>query len=156
LVPDALEDEDMMEMLNAGLLQIIVVDDWKAKLWAQVLPKVSVHADVVLRGDGRTGWAIRKGSPKLAAEIDDFYRNWAKKENVIDVRLAQSMRRVKQIRNSTASEELKRFEAMLALFRQYGAQYHFDPLMLAAQGFQESTLNQEVKSPVGAIGVMQV
>jgi ABC-type amino acid transport substrate-binding protein len=36
LVPDALEDEDMMEMLNAGLLEIIVVDDWKAKMWAQI------------------------------------------------------------------------------------------------------------------------
>jgi hypothetical protein len=32
LVPDALEDEDMMEMLNAGLLEIIIVDDWKARM----------------------------------------------------------------------------------------------------------------------------
>ena len=30
LVPDALEDEDMMEMLNVGLLQAMVADDWKA------------------------------------------------------------------------------------------------------------------------------
>jgi membrane-bound lytic murein transglycosylase MltF len=34
--------------------------------------------------------------------------------------------------------------------------YNFDPLMLAAQGYQESQLNQNAKSPVGAIGVMQV
>ena len=39
LVPDALEDEDMMDMLGAGLLGVIVVDDWKAKLWAGLLPK---------------------------------------------------------------------------------------------------------------------
>ena len=38
-MPDALEDEDMLEMLNAGLLQAVVVDDWKAKMWAQVLPQ---------------------------------------------------------------------------------------------------------------------
>jgi len=49
LVPDALEDEDMLEMVNAGLIGAIVVDDWKAKLWATVLPKLKLHEDVVLR-----------------------------------------------------------------------------------------------------------
>ena len=42
------------------------------------------------------------------------------------------------------------------LFQKYGAQYGFDPLMLAAQGYQESQLNQQAKSHVGAIGVMQI
>jgi ABC-type amino acid transport substrate-binding protein len=40
LLPDALEDEDAMEMLNVGLLQILVVDDWKARMWAQMLPQI--------------------------------------------------------------------------------------------------------------------
>ena len=72
LVPDALEDEDMMEMLNAGLLEVIVVDDWKAKMWAQILPKIKVNEQVVVREGGKVGWAIRKGSPKLEAEITRF------------------------------------------------------------------------------------
>ena len=156
LVPDALEDEDMMEMTGAGLLQAIVVDDWKAKLWAQVLPKIQVHQDVVLRSGGRTGWAIRKDSPKLAAAIDDFYRNFAKKQNVIEVRLAQYMKRAKQLKDPTQTAEYKRFEQTRVLFRKYGSQYNFDALMLAAQGFQESGLDQNAKSAVGAIGVMQV
>jgi membrane-bound lytic murein transglycosylase MltF len=42
------------------------------------------------------------------------------------------------------------------LFQKYGAQYNIDYLLMAAQGYQESTLDQNVKSPVGAIGVMQV
>ena len=42
------------------------------------------------------------------------------------------------------------------IFKKYGQQYNFDPLMLAAQGYQESALNQDAKSHVGAIGVMQV
>ena len=156
LVPDALEDEDMMEMANAGVLQAIVVDDWKARIWAQVLPKLTVHDDVVLRSGGRTGWAIRKDSPKLAAEIDDFYVKFAKKQNVVDVRLARYMKQIRQIHDPTMSAEYRRFEATIALFRKYGNQYHFDPLMLAAQGFQESGLDQDAKSHVGAIGVMQV
>ena len=80
LVPGALEDEDMLEMLNAGLLEAIVVDVWKAKLWAQVLPKVKVRDDVVLRSAGKIGWANRKGSPRLAAELNEFYATWAKKQ----------------------------------------------------------------------------
>jgi membrane-bound lytic murein transglycosylase MltF len=155
-VPDALEDEDMMEMVNAGVMQAIVVDDWKATMWAQALPRITVHRDVVLRDDGRTGWAIRKDSPQLAAAIEDFYRTVLRKQGVIETRLAQHMRRVKQIRDPTTSAEYRRFESTVELFRKYGDRYRFDPLMLAAQGFQESGLDQNAKSAVGAIGVMQV
>jgi membrane-bound lytic murein transglycosylase MltF len=156
VVPDALEDEDMMEMLNTGLLEALIVDDWKAKMWAQVLPKLKVRTDLVLRDDGRVGWMIRKQSPKLAAEIDDFHRSWANKQGVIQYRLAQYMKRVRELKDPTGTGEWKRFKDTLALFEKYGGRYDFDPLMLAAQGYQESTLDQNAKSAVGAIGVMQV
>src|SRR5262245_25767147 len=155
-VPDSLEDEDMMEMLDAGLIELLVVDDWKAHMWAQVLPKTKVRTDLVLRADAKTGWAIRKDSPKLKAEIDDFFRNWAMKQGVADYRMNSYMKRVKELKDPTTSAEYKRFQATLALFEKYGNKYGFDPLMLAAQGFQESQLNQQAKSSVGAIGVMQL
>jgi membrane-bound lytic murein transglycosylase MltF len=156
LVPDALEDEDMMEMVNTGLLEVMIVDDWKARMWAQVLPRLKVRDDLVLRDNGRIGWAIRKDSPKLAAEIDDFHRNWAAKQGVIDYRLAQYMKRVKELKDPTGTGEWRRFKETLALFEKYGNRYGFDPLMLAAQGYQESTLDQNARSHVGAIGVMQL
>jgi membrane-bound lytic murein transglycosylase MltF len=156
LVPDALEDEDMMDMLDAGLLELIVVDDWKGRMWAQVLPKVKVRNDLVLRPDAKTGWAIRKDSPKLAAEIDDFFRNWAIKQGVAAYRMNRYMKLVKELKDPTASAEYKRFRDTLALFEKYGKRYNFDPLMLAAQGYQESQLNQNARSHVGAIGVMQI
>jgi len=155
LVPDALEDEDMMEMLNAGILTAIVVDDWKAKMWAQILPKIKVNEQAVLREGGQIGWATRKGSPKLEAEILAYMKASLTK-GVITGRVKQYMQKVKQIKDSTGTEEQKRFEQTYALFEKYGKKYNFDPLMLAAQGFQESQLNQNAKSPVGAIGVMQV
>ena len=155
-LPDELEDEDAMEMLNAGLLQLLVVDDWKATMWAQILPSIKVRGDVVLKSGVRIGWAIRKGSPGLQAEIDDFYRNFLKKQAVGPARLKQYMSRVKQMKDPTGSSELRRFEQTIALFEKYGQKYGFDPLMLAAQGFQESQLKQDAKSHVGAVGVMQV
>jgi membrane-bound lytic murein transglycosylase MltF len=156
LVPDALEDEDMMEMLNAGLFEAIVVDDWKAKMWAQVLPKIKVNEQAAVRTGGQIGWAIRKGSPQLAALIEEFYLSFIKKQNLYQARLKQYYARIKQLKDPTASADWKRFEVMLALFRKYGAQYGFDLLMLAAQGYQESQLNQNARSPGGAIGVMQL
>jgi membrane-bound lytic murein transglycosylase MltF len=156
LVPDALEDEDMMEMLNASLLEAIVVDDWKAKMWAQILPKIKVNEQAAVREGGKIGWAIRKGSSKLEGEILDFYRSYLKKQGVAAYRLKQYMSRIKQIKDPTAKAEWKRFEETLALFEKYGQRYNFDPLMLAAQGYQESQLNQSAKSRVGAVGIMQV
>src|SRR4029450_7931093 len=61
-VPDALEDEDLMEMLEAGLVELLVVDDWKARMWAQVLPKINVRNDLVLRADATTGWRLQSAS----------------------------------------------------------------------------------------------
>jgi membrane-bound lytic murein transglycosylase MltF len=155
LVPDALEDEDLMEMLNAGLLELIVVDDSKARAWAQVLPEITV-TDVAVAEGGYTGWAIRKDSPKLTEALNDFYVNWAKKRGAVEYRMAQHRKRIQQITNNTAASPWNRFEEMFQLFEKYGAKYNFDPLMLAAQGYQESGLDQEARSPAGAIGVMQI
>jgi membrane-bound lytic murein transglycosylase MltF len=155
-LPDTLEDEDVLEMLNAGLIELAVVDDWVAKIWAQVLPKIKPREDLVLRDEGRSGWAMRKDSPKLRAVIEDFYKSFVKKQGGLELRVAQLNKRAKQISSNTGTAEWKRFEETLALFRKYGEKYGFDPLMLAAQGYQESTLDQNAKSDVGAIGIMQI
>jgi membrane-bound lytic murein transglycosylase MltF len=156
LVPDALEDEDMLEMMNGGLLQAMVVDDWKAKMWAQVLPKIALHENIVLRPPTKKGWAIRKNSPKLAAVLNEVYVSWAKKQGVLPYRQQQYMKNIKNLNNPAADADYKRFQDVVAMFEKYGQQYKFDPLMLAAQGYQESTLDQNKKSHVGAVGVMQL
>jgi len=155
LVPDALEDEDMMEMTNAGLLPVIVVDDWKAIMWSRTLPKLVLHDTVVLREGAKLGWAIRKDSPKLESELNDFYASWVKKQGVLAYRLNRAMKSG-PLRDPGNGAELQRFENTVAFFAKYGKQYGFDPVMLAAQGFQESTLDQSKRSPVGAVGVMQL
>ena len=155
LVPDALEDEDMLEMLDLGLLEAVVVDDWKGRMWAQVLPRIRVNEQAVLRSGGQIGWGIRKGSPGLSAEITAYLKAEGTK-GIIAGRLNQYMRRIKRMKDPTAVTERKRFEKLIGLFEKYGERYRFDPLMLAAQGYQESKLNQDARSSVGAIGVMQI
>lgn len=156
IVPDELEDEDLMEMLQVGLVEYIVVDDWKARMWAHALPKITLNEAAVLRDGGMVGWAMRKNSPQLAAELEDFYANHLKRQGVLNYLRQQQGLRVKALKDAGASADAQRFEQMLALFEKYGPKYGFDPVMLAAQGYQESQLDQQAKSHVGAIGVMQI
>jgi membrane-bound lytic murein transglycosylase MltF len=88
--------------------------------------------------------------------LNDFYANHLKKQGVYNYLRQQHSKRIKALKDSNASADAKRFQELLALFKKYGPQYGFDPLMLAAQGYQESQLKQQAKSHVGAIGVMQI
>ncbi len=150
LLPDLFEDEDTLEMLNAGMLGIAVVDDWKAKLWAQVLPQIKFREDLVVRSEGYVGWAIRKNGPQLQAVMTDVYNEFVQKQSVIDYRLAQFMKRIRQVTNASGAVERKRFEETV-----WQAVW-LRPLMLAAQRYQESQLNQSARSHAGAVGVMQL
>jgi len=154
-VPDAIEDEDLMEMLNAGVVGIVIVDDWKAKIWAKVLPNIKL-TNLAIRSASHSGWAMRQQSPELKAELMDFYVNNIQKQHLLEQRLVAFNRQIKQIADNTADNDWQRFENLQMLFEKYGEQYGFDPLMLAAQGYQESMLRQETRGPSGAIGVMQV
>jgi len=156
IMSEDLEDEDLMEMLDAGIITAIVVDDWKAKMWAQILPNIVLNENVAVRRGGHIGCAFRKNSPLLTAELKDFYYHFEKRQGNMVYRFKKYNREVKYLQDPTKSGNAKRYKEIIRLFEKYGRQYDFDPLMLAAVGFQESALNQRVHSPVGAIGVMQV
>jgi membrane-bound lytic murein transglycosylase MltF len=155
-LPEELEDEDAMEMVQAGILKLTVVDRWKARIWAKVLPDIRVREDLCLRDEGQIGWAIRYGSPRLASELARFFvvtsRNWGG----FDSKIETFQRQIKQITRNTGTAESRRFADLEDLFEKYGQRYGFDPLMLTAQAFQESKLRQEARSHAGAIGVMQL
>ena len=123
-VPDAIEDEDLMEMLNVGLFEVIIVDDVVANMWARVLPNVKVNKNVVLRTDAAVGWAIRKDSPLLQQAIMNAYVKAVQQTpKNLSTRLALYSRRVRQLQNPTGSADYKRFQSTLALFQKYGARY---------------------------------
>ena len=70
--PEELEDEDLLEMANAGLVDLLVVDNHKAWFWQRVFPKLKLFPTVTLRTDGDIAWAIRKDSPKLKESLNAF------------------------------------------------------------------------------------
>ena len=55
-----LEDEDLLEMVNAGLIPMIVIDSHKGDFWAQIFSNITLHPNIKFRENGKIAWAIRK------------------------------------------------------------------------------------------------
>ena len=155
LAPENLEDEDILEMVNSGLVKMTVVEDYIAAFWKQIFTKLTPNAGAAVRTGAEVGWMVRKDSPQLKTELDAFLARFEKSGQRSDI-LARYLKNTKWAKAATSKEDLERFEQTIALFRKYGDKYEVDYLLLMAQGYQESELRQEARSPVGAIGVMQV
>jgi membrane-bound lytic murein transglycosylase MltF len=154
--PGNLEDDDLLEMANAGLIPITIVDNYLAEFWKKIFTDLTVHDTVTVRTGGSLGVAIRKNSPKLLAALNEFLAKYGLGTafgNMIEKRYLVS---TKFVKNATSEAERKKFLALVALFQKYSDQYNVDYLLMAAQGYQESGLNQDAKSAVGAVGVMQI
>jgi membrane-bound lytic murein transglycosylase MltF len=154
--PEELEDEDLLEMASAGLVDILVVDNHKAWFWQRVWPSLKLCPTVALRKGGEIAWAIRKNSPQLAAALERFLATNGR--NSLNARMIfrRYLLNTQYVKGAAADAARDRFKALVAIFRKYGAQYDMDWMLMAAQGYQESRLNHGAKSHVGAIGVMQV
>jgi membrane-bound lytic murein transglycosylase MltF len=153
--PEVLEDGDILEMVAAGLAPATVVDDYMADLYVKVFPRLRRSSEVQ-SPPVEVAWAFRKGSPKLAAAVNAFVARNKMGTLAGNVLVNKYLKTTKWVTNARSDEDRRRFEAMTGLFRKYSAQYDFDHLLMAAQGYQESGLDQAKRSHVGAIGVMQV
>ena len=155
-VDESLEDEDLIEMVDTGLLPWAVVDDYKPQMWREVFTRVTVRDDLVLREGARLAWAIRPDSPQLKTFLDTFLKENREGTLFGNIIRNRYIRDFNWTENAMGATELSRYHKLSALFKKYGTDYGMDPTLLAAQGFQESRLDQSVRSPVGAIGVMQL
>ena len=154
--PETLEDEDLLEMLDAGLVPLLVVDKHIADFWKQIFPQLTVHEDIAVREGAEVAWALRKGSPELKTVLDDFATRNKIGTSIGNQLMTRYLKNVKYVKNAASEEERKKFFALIQYFQKYGEQYDVDWVLMGAQGYQESQLNQNAKSSVGAIGVMQL
>ena len=154
--PPNLEDDDLLEMVNAGLLPAVVVDDYLAVFWKKVFRHLIIHDSIVLHTGGTLAIAVRRSNPQLLSALNTFlgkyglgtaFGNRIERQYLVNATYAKS---------ATSVQERKSFLRVVGLFRKYSDRYKMDFLLMAAQGYQESGLKQDARSPVGAIGVMQI
>ncbi len=151
-----LEDEDILEMVNAGLIPMTIVDSHIGGFWIKIFDKINLHPGISFRRDGEIAWMLRKKTPELKAEVNKFIEKNKKGTLFGNIIITRYLKNTNYIKNNLTDKEINRYQSAITVFKKYGLQYDFDWAMIAALAYQESGIDQNKKSPVGAIGVMQI
>jgi len=151
-----LEDEDLLEMVNAGLIPMIVMDSHKAAFWKKIFAHIKVQDKIKVNSGGKIAWAMRKNSPKLKGMVNAFVKQNKKGTLMGNMLFKRYLKSTEYVKKSLDPKELAKFDRTISLFKQYGKQYDFDWLMLGALAYQESTIDQSKRSHAGAVGAMQI
>lgn len=151
-----LEDADLLEMVNADLIPMVIVDNHKARFWGEIFEKITLHPDIAVHEGGDIAWAFRKKSPKLAAVVNEFVKGHKKGTLLGNMLFKRYLKENKWARSALSPAELAKFQAVVDLFKQYADRYDFDYLMTGALAYQESQLDNSKRSKVGAVGIMQI
>ena len=151
-----LDEEDLLEMLNAGLISYVIIGDWKFKLWQSIYKNIVVHENLSAKDAGWAGWVVRANNQDLNQDLQSFYQSDDFKKSRSAFRQEDYKEHLKGLKDPIDKTAWTRFESMRPLFEKYGAEYKLNPLFIASLGFQETLLNQSAVSAVGAVGVMQL
>lgn len=155
-VSELLEDCDLVEMVNGGLLEWAIVDDYKLQWWQETFEDITPRRDIVFRDGGRIAWAFRKDSPQLEQAINDFLAKHREGTMIGNVLKNRYVRDFDWAANALSGDDFRRFEELRDIFIKYGERFGIEYLMIAAQGYQESRLDQNARSAAGAVGIMQI
>ncbi|HET6543444.1 MAG TPA: lytic transglycosylase F [Chryseolinea sp.] len=151
-----LETEDILELVNSGVIPYSATVEDVARLWSNVLDSLVLYDKIPLASNVAYGWVFRKDSPKLKAAADKFIKQNAKGTlmgNILYNRYVKDVKLLRRMHNKRTVEQVK---ALQSTFRKYALRYRLDWLLLVAQGYQESQLDQKKVSHAGAVGIMQV
>ena len=151
-----LETEDLLEMVKAGVIPATIADSHMAEFWVEVFTKIKVHSDIAVNEGGKIAWALRKNTPKLRQLANEFIKDHRKGTLLGNILYKRYLKNNTWVKNPLTSQERKKLMDTLPYFKKFGEQYKLDWILVAAQGYQESGLDQNVRSSAGAIGVMQV
>src|SRR5271169_1312689 len=112
-----LTDEDLLEMVNAGLIPATVTIDVRADFWSKVLPHLTLHPNIVLKEEGQLAWATRKDSPQLRQLLDEFVKSHQQGTSFGNTLLRRYLQNTKWVQDASSSEEMKKFQAYVLYFK---------------------------------------
>ena len=151
-----LTSEDILQMVNAGIYQYTVVDDHIATLWEKLLDNIVVEDDIRVYKGSKIAWAVRKDNKQLLDKLDQYVGKHRQGTLLGNILFNRYYKDTKWIVNPVSDSTMKRLQQYQAAFQKYGEKYNIDWIILTAQGFQESRLDQNKRSISGATGVMQI
>jgi membrane-bound lytic murein transglycosylase MltF len=151
-----LEDYDLLDMVNAELIPATVVDSHKAAFWEKVFTDLNAQRDIPLKTDSQIAWAMQKKTPQLRNIINDFLETYREGTLLGNILRDRYLKNNKWAKRALAQDQKSKFDILAPVFKKYGEKYNLDWQLLMAQAYQESGLDQNKRSPAGAVGVMQL
>jgi membrane-bound lytic murein transglycosylase MltF len=153
---ERLEDYDLLDLVEAGVVPAIVVDKHKLDLWRQVFERITVHEELVLNEGGEIAWALRKDTPALMAATNDFLKDVKEGSLIGNILLDRYLGSPEWILSIREGEALEGYEEVAKTIRSEAEAQGFDWRMILAQAYQESKLDHSKVSEAGARGLMQI
>ncbi|HDS1737238.1 transglycosylase SLT domain-containing protein [Pseudomonas sp. BP8] len=154
-VDPTLAVEDVLEMVQAGIYQLTVVERPIAQRWARVMPRLSVNTRLRLGQPQAVRWYVGRDASMLLATVDRFLAGYRAPENQ-DAAFERIYRRQYRVHDPLARQDRQRLQAVRAVLQKHGQAQQIDWLNLAALAFKESTLNPAARGMGGAHGLMQI
>lgn len=156
LLPGLVNTGEILEMVNTGIVEMTVADSHIASIADELLPDVVVHDNIVFDDNVRFGWMVRKKNPELKAALNRFVKTVRKGTLLGNIYFKRYFKENPWVREYLEKEDLDKFSRYSSLFQKYSEKYGFDWMLTAALAFQESRFDPNVRSPQGAVGLMQV
>ncbi len=155
-VDENLETEDILELVNSGAIEITVSDSHIATIWSKMFKDLQMLGHMKVRTGSRIAWMVRKNNPDLKESLNSFLKTHKKGTLLGNIYFNRYYKNTKWTKNPTTSQEHKKLNTYKSLFQKYASQYGLDWMLIMALAYQESGLDNNKKSPSGAIGIMQV
>ncbi|MQG93349.1 transglycosylase SLT domain-containing protein [Pseudomonas sp. MN1F] len=154
-VDSTLAVEDVLEMVQAGIYPLTMVERPIAQRWARVMPNLRLDSRVQLGQAQAMRWYVRRDATMLLATVDRFLQGYRAPENQ-DAAFERIYRRQYRVHNPLARKDRQRLDSLRAVLQKHGEAQQIDWLNLAALAFKESTLNPAARGSGGAHGLMQI
>ncbi len=151
-----LETEDILEMVNAGVVKLTICDSNIANIWEKILQDLEVHSDLKLRTGIEIAWMVRENNPQLKASLNDFLEERRRGTLVGNIYFKRYYHENVWIKNPLNRIQRQRVLRYKELISRYSRRYGFDWRLIMAMAFQESGLDHSRESPAGAVGLMQI
>ncbi|MDF0730984.1 transglycosylase SLT domain-containing protein [Pseudomonas entomophila] len=154
-VDPTLAVEDVLEMVQAGIYHLTVVERPIAQRWARVMPRLRLDTQLRLSQPEAIRWYVRRDAATLLTTVDHFLASYRAPDNQ-DAAFERIYRRQYRVHDPLARQDRQRLEAVRPVLQKHAGDQQIDWLNLAALAFKESTLNPQARGTGGAHGLMQI
>ncbi|MEB0207029.1 transglycosylase SLT domain-containing protein [Pseudomonas sp. CCC3.1] len=154
-VDPSLAVEDVLEMVQAGIFHLTIVEKPIAERWATLMPKLRFDRQVLISEPAAMRWFVRRDASMLHTSVDKFLASYKAPSNQ-DVAFERVYRRLYRVHYPLAKADRQKLEKLRPVLQKHARQQGMDWLNLAALAFKESALDPGARGSGGATGLLQI